>query len=390
MQKNTEVSLDTEFFDMIAEDIQNERQEATKDKLTNLRTVTPERVEWLWKPYIPRGKVTLMTADPGTGKTYFSLYTAAIVSNGQPFFGQETGRPAETVVFQNAEDGLADTILPRLLKIRPEANLDNVFSYDETEGVLDFSKVEEIETIMREQKPALMVFDPIQAYLAPGIDMHRANDVRQCIAPIVHLAERYNCAVLLIMHNSKMSGVDAMYRALGSIDFVGIARSMLIMGKHPEDPEKRVICHEKSSLARPGKSIVFHIDPDEGGIVFDEFTDLTANDVLNAKKKARNKPSAKLDEAVELLEELLGEDGWTELSKVKELDINERTMRRARKELELHTVMIGFGDKRSTYWLSPDIDVEQFKKERLFDGAEVILDNDESLFGNNDTSQPPF
>lgn len=339
-----------------------------------------QKTKWLWFPYIPRGKITLMTADPGTGKTFFSLYLAAMVTNGAPFFGQESFavRVPQTVIYQTAEDGLADTIKPRLLTIRPEANLKFFKAFDESKRTIDFSSTPEIiEKIMKDQHPALMIFDPLQAYLGANVDMHRANEVRPVLANIGRLAEEYECAVILIMHNSKMS-TDPLYRALGSIDFVGIARSMLIMGKHPDDSHKRVVCHEKSSLAAPGDSIVFHIDPSNGGIVFDEFSDLKAVDVLNAKKKTREKPSIRLDEAVEMLRELLGEEGWTELSQVKTLEaasgVSERSMQRAKKELGLETLMIGYGNTKCTYWLHPDIDKEKFKKERLFEGAELLED----------------
>ena len=116
-----------------------------------------------------------------------------------------------------------------------------------------------------------MIFDPLQAYLGADVDMHRANEVRPVLARIGQLAEKYKCAVIFIMHNSKMGQNQALYRALGSIDILAIARSMLIIGKNPDNQKQKVLCHEKSSLASHGRSILFQISPEYGGLVFDGF-----------------------------------------------------------------------------------------------------------------------
>lgn len=360
---------------------------AIQSAYVDFKALKPTKTKWLWYPYIPRGKITLMTADPGTGKTFFTLYIAAMVTNGEPFFGSEDFRARQCVVYQSNEDGLADTLLPRLLLFKPEPDLDNFTAYDEEQHPLDFSMTDTIEKIMRDKHPALMIFDPLQAYLGADVDMHRANQVRPVLAKLGHLAEKYDCAIMLIMHNSKMS-TDPLYRALGSIDFVGIARSMLVMGRHPDNREQRVICHEKSSLAAPGQSIVFHIDPENGGVVFDGFSELTAVDVLNAKKSTRKKAAVTQEEAVSELQKLLGSEGWVELSQVKTLEaaagISERTMYRAKKELGLDTVRIGYSDTMATYWLHPDVDKEKFRQERLFTGAVEILGENEDLFGETE------
>lgn len=371
MSMNTEELSDAEFYAAIEQKMEEDKQIAVQCNFANVNDMEAVKTKWLWYPYIPSGKITLMTADPGTGKTFLSLYIAAMVSNGQPFYGQEDfeTREPRVAVYQTAEDGYADTIKPRLMKFKPAANLKNIGYYIEEQQAIDFSQTSDIiEEMMKQLRPALMIFDPLQAYLGADIDMHRANEVRPVLAKIGHLAEKYECAVLLVMHNSKCSGADPLYRALGSIDIVGIARSMLILGKNPDDNSQVVMCHEKSSLAGYGKSILFHID-NEDGIVFDGLTDMRASDILNRRKGSRDKASVKLDEATELLEAEINEGGWIEYSKVKELceehGISSTSIKRAKQALQLESFSTGFGKDKTSYWLYPDVNKEDLKQHHL-------------------------
>lgn len=335
------------------------------DKLVSLSGVQTLPAEWLWYPYIPLGKITLITADPGTGKTFFSLHLASAVSTGRPFYGQMAAQVREprTVIYQTAEDGIADTIKPRLEPMQP--NFHNIFVIDETNETLSLQKYEEIEAAMKRINPALMIFDPLQAYLGADIDMHRANEVRPILARIGQLAEKYHCAVIFIMHNSKMSQNKALHRAIGSIDIPAIARSMLILGNNPEDPQQKVVCHEKSSLAPHGKSIMFRINPDFGGVVFDGFSDLQADDILNVHKGTRNKPSICKDEVQYRLAELIGEKGYARLDDIKALQeecgCGKDTLYRAKEALRLTSKTYGFSKNKVTYWIAPGKDLTQFE-----------------------------
>ena len=353
-------------------------------KYTSLSDIQSAKTDWLWYPYIPLGKITLMTADPGTGKTFFSLYLTSAVSTGKPFFGQEEtqSRPPSMAIYQTAEDGIADTIKPRLEPMKP--NFNNIAVIDETYEALSLSDCDKIEQAMKDLKPSLMIFDPLQAYLGADVDMHRANEVRPVLARIGHLAERYKCAVIFIMHNSKMGQSKALYRALGSIDIPAIARSMLILGKHPDMPNLKIVCHEKSSLAPHGQSILFEIDMQRGGIVFDGFSDLKADDILNVKKGTRDKPSVTKDEAIDRLNDLIGEKGFAKYEDIKklqeELGCGKDTMYRAKKDLQLDNISIGFSKNKTTYWIAPEFDKEEFKAQK----------EKELLESFKEISTPPF
>ena len=194
--------------------------------------------------------------------------------------------------------------------------------------------------------------------------MHRANEVRPVLSHISHLAEKYRCAVVFIMHNSKMSQNQALYRALGSIDIPAVARSMLVMGKNPENPSQKVLCHEKSSLARHGQSILFEVAPERGGILFQGFTHLTADDVLSGRRETREKPSVTKDAAKEALLKLFGEGESVELSAVEELaeelGCSKRTMYNVKNELGIQNVTTGFSTEKKTYWLLPEVSKKEF------------------------------
>lgn len=348
----------------IAEKTYNTNDE--KRRYTRLSSVESTKTDWLWYPYIPRGKITLMTADPGTGKTFLSLYLAAQVSTGRPFYGEATGRAPAVAVYQTAEDGIADTIKPRLECMEP--NFDNIYVYNEADKGLSLSDDRTIERIMKDLRPALMIFDPLQAYLGAQVDMHRANEVRPVLGRIGALAEKYQCAVIFIMHHSKTSQNAALYRALGSIDIPAVARSMLILGKDPDPlkPHGVIMCHEKSSLGEHGKSIKFEIAPQLGGVVFDGYSDLKADDILNVPKGTRNKPSKKRDALIDDILELFDGKDFIRIPRIKticeQLNCSQNTLYRARDELGIQSISKGYGEEKVTYWLMPDVDRESFSE----------------------------
>ena len=339
---------------------------ANNRKYTCLSNVETCKPVWLWYPYIPCGKITLMTADPGIGKTFLSLYLAAQVSTGRPFYGETTGRAPSVAVYQTAEDGIADTIKPRLENMHP--NFDNIYVYDETRQGLSLSDDRTIEQIMKDLNPLLMIFDPLQAYLGAQIDMNRANQVRPVLGRIGALAEKYNCAIIFIMHHSKASQNAALYRALGSMDIPAVARSMLILAKDPDPLKPRgvIMCHEKSSLGEHGKSIKFEIAPQLGGVVFGGYSDLKADDILNIPKGTRNKPSKKRDALIDDILDLFDGKDYIRIPKLKDLceklECSQNTLYRARDELGIQSIFKGYGEDKETYWLMPDVDRDSFSE----------------------------
>ena len=158
------------------------------------------------------------------------------------------------MIYQTTEDGLGDTIKPRLLAAG--ADCSKVLVIDDTDQPLTMEDIRLEEAIIL-TKAKLVVLDPIQGFLGAEVDMYRANEIRLLMNRIAVLAEKYHRAIILIGHMNKNSSGKSSYRGLGSIDFQVVARSVLIVGRIKEEPETRGVCHTKSSLAPERKSIAF-------------------------------------------------------------------------------------------------------------------------------------
>ncbi len=166
-------------------------------------------VEWLWKPYLPRGKVTIIRGMPGDGKSMFVVALIAALSTGRPLFNEENWREPIACVYQNAEDAVDDTIKPRLDSAAADST--RIFFIDEHDDPLCFTD-ERIEQTILEKNAGLFVLDPLQAYIGADVDMHRANEVRAVMNKLVDVAQRTKCAILLIEHLNKMKGGPAITR----------------------------------------------------------------------------------------------------------------------------------------------------------------------------------
>lgn len=233
-------------------------------------------MQWLWNPYIPFGKLTIIQGDPGEGKTTLALRLAAACSTGTSLPGMESMEPFN-VIYQSAEDGMGDTIKPRLMDAG--ADLDRVLSIVEDKKQLSLLD-ERIEKAIREYNARLMILDPIQGYIGSRVDINRANEIRTVLKSVSSVAEQTGCAIVLIGHLNKASGSSSAYRGLGSIDFRAAARSVLLIGRLKNDPTVRVIVHDKSSLAPEGKSLAFGLGDEEGFRWLDGYDGITSEELL--------------------------------------------------------------------------------------------------------------
>ena len=251
-------------------------------KIIRMSDVELTPVEWLWKPYLPFGKLSVLQGNPGEGKTYFAMHLAAACTNGKLLPNMERMEPFN-VIYQTAEDGLGDTVKPRL--IEAGADLDRVLVIDDSEVQLTLSD-ERIEKAIVENNARLVIIDPIQAYLGADVDMNRANEVRPIFMRLGQVAQRTGCAILLIGHLNKAAGMQSLQRGLGSIDIAAAVRSVMFIGKLKHDPTMRILTHEKSSLAPPGVSLAFSLG-DEGGFRWVGEYDITADEMLSGIEPQR-------------------------------------------------------------------------------------------------------
>ena len=298
-------------------------------KIIRMSDVELTPVEWLWKPYLPFGKLSVLQGNPGEGKTYFAMHLAAACTNGKLLPNMESMEPFN-VIYQTAEDGLGDTVKPRL--IEAGADLDRVLVIDDSEVQLTLSD-ERIEKAIVENNARLVIIDPIQAYLGADVDMNRANEVRPIFMRLGQVAQRTGCAILLIGHLNKAAGMQSLQRGLGSIDIAAAVRSVMFIGKLKHDPTMRILTHEKSSLAPPGVSLAFSLG-DEGGFRWVGEYDITADEMLSGIEPQRE---TKTQQAKDLICALLA-GGKQVLSEdidkaALERGIPGRTVRDAKREL---------------------------------------------------------
>ena len=298
-------------------------------KIIRMSDVELTPVEWLWKPYLPFGKLSVLQGNPGEGKTYFAMHLAAACTNGKLLPNMERMEPFN-VIYQTAEDGLGDTVKPRL--IEAGADLDRVLVIDDSDVQLTLSD-ERIEKAIVENNARLVIIDPIQAYLGSDVDMNRANEVRPIFMRLGQVAQRTGCAILLIGHLNKAARMQSLQRGLGSIDIAAAVRSVMFIGKLKHDPTMRILTHEKSSLAPPGVSLAFSLG-DEGGFRWVGEYDITADEMLSGIEPQRE---TKTQQAKDLICTLLA-GGKQVLSEdidkaALERGIPGRTVRDAKREL---------------------------------------------------------
>ena len=288
-------------------------------------------VEWLWFPYIPFGKLTIIQGNTGEGKTYFAMMLTAACTNRKLFPNMEDIEPFN-VIYQTAEDGMGDTIKPRL--VEAGADLSRVMVIDDSEEVLTLSD-DRIEKAVRQNHVRLVIIDPVQAFIGADVDMNRANEVRPVFRKLGMIAEKTSCAIVLIGHLNKSYGTQSTYRGLGSIDIMAAVRSLIFIGKVRKDPTTRVLIHEKSSLAPPGETMAFKLG-DEEGFRWVGAYEISADELLDGKEGKATE--TKLERGAKLIQELLvdkNEISIRELDdKAKEQGISGRTMRDVRSRMK--------------------------------------------------------
>lgn len=266
-----------EVLDQVAE-LRTERLEELAPKeehVTRLADVAPESVSWLWPGRIPRGKLTILEGDPKVGKSTLALDLAARISTGSAMpDGHQLDGPG-SVVLMTAEDGLADTVRPRL--DAAGADVFRVFAWrsmptqddDDKPGPprppsipqdLDF-----LRSLVVKRCAALVIVDVLAAYLGSGVDGHRDQDVRRALMPLAQVAEETGAAVVVIRHLTKSGGSNALYRGMGSIGIAGAARSILLAAVDPEDGtgSRRVLAVSACNVAAPVPALGYHLEADD-------------------------------------------------------------------------------------------------------------------------------
>lgn len=313
-------------------------------ELIKASEIEPKEIEWLWYPFIPYGKVTLLQGDPGDGKSTFMLTIAALLTRGEPLPFTDTGKPHEpiSVIYQTTEDDADDTIVPRFIKANGDR--ERLLFISEKESPLTFDDGRILSAI-RETGARVLILDPLSSYIG-DCQINAANEVRPRFNCLIRIAKETGCAIVIINHLNKMFGTKAIYRTPGSIDIVGAVRSALLIGRSRDNEDERILVQQKANLAPTGKAIVFSVGED--GIRFIEQTEKTADELLSMlPQKSGGRPNVKTDAAVRLLSELLSDGEEHEASeceaKLSEANISGSTAKKAKAILGVVSTKRRFG-----------------------------------------------
>jgi len=317
--------------------------------LRSFSEIEQSRVEWLWFPYIPYGKITVLQGNPGGGKSHVGIQLAADLSSQGYLPGGIRLPSPQHVIYQCAEDGLADTIKPRL--VAAGANCENVAFLDDDMLTLDDEKIRDA---IADFHARLLVIDPLQAYLGTS-DISSASGIRRMMNRLCKWANFYNCAVLIIGHLNKKEGANDLYRGLGSIDVTASARSVLQLETDAFSPGIRIIRHVKSSLAARGEDVRFSINPNHGIVwLKDENSGSSVSNVPDTKPKEEvaTRKEKKQTIAAGMLRELLS-DGPMLSSDIEEFfkgsEVGFKTVQLVKNNLKI----LSFRKDGKWYWGAP-------------------------------------
>lgn len=316
-------------------------------QIVRMSDVATELVRWLWYPYIAYGKLTILEGDPGLGKSWLTCAVAAAISCGRGLPGTEPFEPSN-VLMLSAEDGLADTLRPRLDSVG--ADVSRVFALAEP-ITFDTPGLIRLEAAIIEHKPALVIVDPLFAFTGAKTDIHRANECRAISAPLAAIAERQGCALVAVRHLGKSrGGGHALNAGIGSIDFAAAARSVLLVGADPDEPNKRAVVQIKNNLAPHGGAIGYTLD--DGQFFWTGASPLTASRILSLATDDVERSA--LVDAMDFLRNALAE-GAREVEEVgkeaRSVGITMTTLRRARERLGIRARRVGQpGTKQQFFW----------------------------------------
>ena len=362
--------------EIIKADLRRLEEEKAALTVPAASAVKSKPVSWLYKPYIPRGKVTLIAANPGTGKTFLMCYIAARVSTGREIFPQAAytmdlntlheykgtgmsygGSGAGNALYITAEDGASDTIRPRLEWCG--ANLDRVFIKSCESESLTYSG-EEFRKLVTNQKYDLIICDPFQSFFSEKADINAPNKTRAQLFPVIRLAEETGAAIVLVCHLNKDRQGGIITRVLGSMDIVGACRSFLAVGNVPGKTKGlKFISHEKSSLAQRGDTYLFELDPENGGIITRGGSDLSFDDYTALERAYRKKSGEKTEAAKQFLTEQMpkGSRPYKELLEAaKEIGLSRWSLEKAAEDIGIIKKRGGFAG--GSVWYLPGHDPE--------------------------------
>ncbi len=229
----------------------------------------PEKLVWVWPGRIPEGKLVLLGGPPGLGKSQLTAFMSATVSNGGHWpCGEGSTLPGD-VIFMSAEDGVQDTIIPRLMAAgadRERVHIISAATKPDGTGRKTFSLKTDVDLLEEMARKIgsvrLIIVDPISAYMG-GSDGNGNVETREVLEPLADMANRLRIAVVAVTHLNKGGGggnQSALNRFAGSIAFVAAARAAFAVIEDPEDDERRFFLQAKNNLGKKCKGLAFRLE----------------------------------------------------------------------------------------------------------------------------------
>jgi hypothetical protein len=341
---------------------------APKLVTTRASDVAPARVRWVWPLYLPAGKVVVLDGDPGLGKSTLTADLAARITVGQAMPDGTGGGDPGAVVLLSAEDGLADTIAPRLelagADLRRVIVVEHGLMSDGRTVPLELpGDLDELEAVVRDVRARLLTVDPLVAYLAGTVNANRDQDVRRALHPVMLMAERTGAAVVVVRHLRKAATDSAVQRGGGSIGIIGAARVGLMVARDPADADRRILAVTKSNVGAIPPSMAYRLVADDAlgvaAVAWEGPTDHQADDLLAG---AADRPAPKRELAEQILRELLAEGPRrrSEIEAAAEQEgVSWRTMETAKATLGVYDEQRPEPGKRGrgpSWWRLPDGD----------------------------------
>lgn len=339
--------------------------------LVRVSDVVPEPIDWLWTGHVARGKLHDISGDPGLGKSTVTVDWAARVTTGKPWPDGQPGCDPAGVVLISAEDGVADTIRPRLAAAG--ADLDRVAVLTDVITGVDPATGDPVERLpelptdvdviaeaIGSVDAALLVIDPLMAALAGSVNSYRDQDVRRALAPLTRVAEQTRTAVIIVRHLNKGDSSHAIYRGGGSIGIIGAARLGYTVARHPDDPDnphRAVLAGTKANICQMPTSLAYQLVSDDlhgcARIDWEGDVTYTANDLLRPPQTASTVPTDRNSRWLfDYITEREGEAAFTDIREAAAaVGIAERTLRNAGKRLGVVINSTGF--PRRTSWRLP-------------------------------------
>jgi len=307
--------------------------EEKKEPFVDLSSIEAKEVDWLMPPLIPYGMITIMEGDPGVGKSYLAMHIAAQVSIGGSLPGVPKLRKGR-VLYISAEDDPGYTIRPRIDAMGGDPDRIRIQA-DYT--ALDDDGLEQLMDEIRRKPPALIIIDPLFAYVPSNADMYRPNVIRALLSELKEAAEYDETAILLVRHLTKTKRDKAIYQGSGSMDVIGAARSAFLVARHPDDENLKIVAHVKHNISEQGQSWVYELVKEtEDGLPILKWvgpSNLTIDDLMGGDDGDRK---TALDQAIDFLRDELKNGpravGHIE-AKAQAQGIAARTIDRARKEI---------------------------------------------------------